>query len=277
MSSFDSNQSPIPAADYHLHTPLCRHAEGWPGEYAEMALERGLEEIGFSDHNPMAGEFDDWRMADSDFPRYLELVNEVQEQYADRLKIKLGLECDYLEGQEPWVEELAGRANFDYLIGSVHYLEPGWAVDDPDPKWESRWIGAVEEIWEKYWALYRQCASSGLFDFLAHPDLVKKFGHRPEGDLRRYYEPAIEAIAEAGVAVEISTAGLRKPCVEMYPSREFLDLAFQANIPIVISSDAHRPQEVGADFETAIQLAKDVGYTQTLRFHNRKRSFVDLS
>ena len=266
----------IPAADYHMHTPLCKHAEGWPKDYAVVAIERGLAEIGFSDHSPMAEPFDDWRMDDTEFPRYLELVQEVQDEFSADLEIRLGLECDFLEGGEGWIEELARRAEFDYLIGSVHYLESDWAVDDPDPKWAARWEDSIEEIWERYWVLYRQCASSGLFDFLAHPDLVKKFGHRPDGDLKRFYVPTIEVIAENNIAIELSTAGLRKPCAEMYPSREFLELAFQADIPLVIGSDAHQPENVGADFDAAIKLAREVGYTHTAHFSKRERSLVAL-
>lgn len=268
--------STLSVADYHMHTPLCQHAEGWPGEYAAVALERGLPEIGFSDHSPMSGIFDDWRMADAKFGQYIDIVSEAQLEFSAKLDIRLGLECDYLDGCENWINTLNSRTEFDYLIGSVHYLENGWAVDDPDPKWASRWTGAIEDIWDQYWALYRRCASSGLFDFLAHPDLVKKFGHRPEGDLLRYYEPTIEVIAANNIAIELSTAGLRKPCAEMYPSREFLELACQADIPLVISSDAHRPEEVGMDFASAVSLAKDVGYTHTARFSKRNRTLVPL-
>jgi len=263
-------------ADYHMHTPLCRHAEGWPIEYAKVAIDKGIPEIGFSDHNPMPGDFDDWRMADSDFPRYLDLISEAQDTFTKDLVIRLGLECDFIENEESWIEKLSVRAEFDYLIGSVHYLEAGWAVDDPNPKWKHRWEGSIEKIWEQYWNLYSQCASSGLFDILAHPDLVKKFGHRPAGDLKRFYEPVIDIIASNKVAIELSTAGLRKPCAEMYPSVEFLELAFQADIPIVISSDAHRPEEVGFDFDSAIELARGVGYTHTARFEKRNRSLVPL-
>lgn len=243
-------------------------------DYAAIAIQRGLPEIGFSDHNPMATYFDDWRMEDEEFPRYLELIQEAQDQCSDKINIRLGLECDFLEGGNDWIDKLSSRADFDYLIGSVHYLESGWAVDDPDPKWVSRWSNSVEEIWENYWSLYRDCAASGLFDFLAHPDLVKKFGHRPQGDLNRFYEPTIEVIAENNIAIELSTAGLRKPCAELYPSKDFLELAFKAEIPIVISSDAHRAEEVGADFSSAILVAKEVGYTHTARFSKRDRTLI---
>lgn len=273
----EASHSISSVADYHMHTPLCKHAEGWPDEYAQKAINKGLSEIGFSDHNPMPNFYDDWRMTDEEFPRYLELVQNTREKFSDELTIRLGLECDFLPGEESWIEKLSTRADFDYLIGSVHYLQPGWAVDDPDPKWAQRWHGSIDEIWTQYWKLYQQCASSGLFDFLAHPDLVKKFGHRPQGDLKRFYEPTIEVIAANDVAIEVSTAGLRKKCEEMYPALEFLELAFQANIPIVISSDAHQPEEVAYKFDTAINLAKEVGYTKTARFCKRERTFTPLT
>ncbi|MGB8354727.1 MAG: histidinol-phosphatase HisJ family protein [Chthoniobacteraceae bacterium] len=261
-------------ADYHLHTPLCHHAEGSPADYAKVAIGRGLDEIGFSDHNPMPTQFDDWRMSIGDLPLYLDMVQAAREQYP-ALPIRIGLECDFIAGQETWIERLAGKTDWDYLIGSVHYIANGWAVDDP--KWIGRFTDRpVDEIWTMYWKAYEQCIRSGLFDFVAHPDLVKKFGFKPEGDLRKYYEPSIAAAAEKKVAIEINTAGLRKPVNELYPSREFLEMAFAADIPLLINSDAHAPEEVGADFPAAVQLAKEVGYTQTLRFEKRKRRFVPL-
>ena len=119
-------------------------------------------------------------------------------------------------------------------------------------------------------------AESGLFDILAHPDLIKKFGYKPSGDLRRFYEPAVDAIAASGSAIEINTAGLQKPCKEAYPEANFLDLAFSAGIPLVISSDAHHPSEVARDFDHAIAQAQDAGYTETLLFEQRERSYEPL-
>ena len=261
--------------DYHTHTPLCRHAEGLPTAYAAAAKAAGLAEIGFSDHNPMPEAFDDWRMDYAEFPRYLELVEEARAAFPD-LPVRLSLECDYLEGREAWLETTATLAPWDYLIGSVHYIAPGWDVDNP--RHLSRWrdSGAVEEIWGLYWKLYEKCVRSGFFDFCAHPDLAKKFGFRPAGDLRRYYEPVIQAFVDAGVVMEVSTAGLHKEVREIYPSRELLAMAFSAGVPIVINSDAHAPGEVGRDFDKALALVREVGYTQTVRFAQRRRSVVPL-
>ncbi|RYD33463.1 MAG: histidinol-phosphatase HisJ family protein [Verrucomicrobiaceae bacterium] len=260
-------------ADYHLHTPLCKHAAGSPAEFAAQAVRLGLPEIGFSDHSPMPMEFDDWRMLDAELPRYLELVDEARAAHR-ALPIRLGLEVDWLEGGEAWIESLSRRAPWDYLIGSVHYLGD-WNFDHPDLVARFSSCG-VEESWDRYWRLFRSAAKSGLFDIMAHPDLVKKFRHRPEGDLRRYYEPAVQACAEAGVAIEINTAGLFKPVAEMYPAPEFLKLAAEAGIPLTINSDAHSPQEVGRAFPEALELAKECGFTQLARFQGRRRTSVPL-
>lgn len=257
------------AHDYHVHTPLCKHAEGHPREYAAVASRLGMSELGFSDHSPMREYFDDWRMGWQEFPRYLEMVDEAREEFPN-LPIRLALEVDYLEGGERWIEELSKKANFDYLIGSVHYIAPGWDVDNP--RHISRFTeGGVEEIWALYWRLYEKAIRSRLFDFVGHPDLPKKFGHRPAGDLRRFYEPAIQALADTGTAYEINTAGLRKDVREMYPAKAFLEMAFSAGVPLLINSDAHAPNEVGADFDKAVALAREVGYIETLRFEKRRR------
>ena len=260
--------------DYHTHTPLCKHAEGHPREYAARAVKLGLPELGLSDHSPMREHFDDWRMEWEEFPRYLEMVDEARAAFP-ALPIRLGLEVDFLEGGEPWIEELSGKADFDYLIGSVHYIARDWAVDDP--KYIFKFAqGSVDEIWALYFQLYEKAIRTRLFDFMAHPDLPKKFGHRPAGDLRRFYEPVVQALADTGTAFEINTAGLRKDVREMYPAKPFLELAKSANVPLLINSDAHAPDEVGADFDKAIALAKEVGYTETLLFEKRKRSTIPL-
>jgi histidinol-phosphatase (PHP family) len=260
-------------ADYHVHTPLCHHATGWPVEFAQRAVTLGLGELGFADHNPMPAHFDDWRMLREDLPRYLDEVERARAQFP-QLTIRLGLECDYLAGREAWIEELAGLAQWDFFIGSVHYISDGWAIDDPQHL--KRHAGNVDEIWTDYWRCYEAAIRSGLFDFVAHPDLPKKFGHRPAGDLRRFYEPTVSALAACGVAYEINTAGLRKDCCELYPAREFVELAGAAGVPVLINSDAHAVAELGAGFAEAVALAKDAGYTETARFAGRKRSLVPL-
>jgi histidinol-phosphatase (PHP family) len=258
--------------DYHIHTTLCHHAVGAPIEYVQAARSAGLTEIGFADHNPMPEQFDAWRMSIEDLPRYLEMVEGAR---STGFPIRLGLECDFVDGYESWIEKLAGMAPWDYLIGSVHYIAPGWDVDNP--KYLTRFRQyPVEEIWALYWKHYVRCIESGLFDFVAHPDLAKKFGYRPPGDLRRYYDPAIEALAKKNVAFEINTAGLRKEVEEIYPAPRFIEMAKQAGVSMLINSDAHAPEEVAYGFGPARDLARAAGYAKVCIFEKRQRIEVDL-
>lgn len=264
-------------SDYHTHTVLCHHAEGWPVDYAAAAAARGLAELGCADHSPMAEDgFDDWRMARGDLPRYVDAVEEARAAHPS-LPIRLGLEVDYFDDGAAWLDDLEDMARWDYWIGSVHYLPGGWDVDNP--KWLSlgRWEQqTVEEVWQLYFATYTRCIRSKRFDFCAHPDLVKKFGHRPGGDLRRFYDPVAQAVADTGAILELNTAGLRNSAGEAYPSQEFLAVLAQTGAPIVISSDAHRPDDVGRDFERAETLARQAGFRQTVRFSGRERILVPL-
>ena len=257
-------------ADYHTHTPLCRHASGGPEEYVDAAIAAGLTAFGLSDHAPVRPEpFDDWRMFESELPDYFALIERARTHAAGRIDIRCGLECDWLPGCEGWIANLASRHPWDYLIGSVHYLDD-WDFDNP--KWLGRWAEAdVDALWTHYWQTYAAMARSELFDILGHADLIKKFAFRPAGDLRRFYEPAIDAIAASGKAIELNTAGWHKPCAEAYPANAFLALACEAGIPLVISSDAHAPTEVARDFPKAIELAKACGYSETALFRQRER------
>lgn len=262
-------------ADYHTHTPLCHHAEGNPEAYVEAALAAGLTEYGISDHAPQIPEpFDDWRMGLDEFPAYIEWIERARNHAAGRIPIRAGMECDWLGGCEPWIRKLESLYPWDYLIGSVHYLGE-WDFDNP--KWLGRWAESdVEEVWTHYWNTYGEMADSGLFDILGHPDLVKKFAHRPNGDLTRFYEPVVDIIAASGSAIELNTAGWHKPCEEAYPAAGFLELACSAGIPLVISSDAHAPGEVARDFDKAIHIAKAAGYRETQLFEKRRRKSVPL-
>jgi histidinol-phosphatase (PHP family) len=267
----------LPPADYHIHTPLCNHAEGWPVDALAAARAAGLDEIGISDHNPSRRFRDGWRMATLELPAYLDAVAAAIElgSIEGGPSVRLGLECDWYPGEERWIEELAGFAPWDYFIGAVHYIADDWDVDNPRHATRIDSHG-VTETWDLYWAAYTRAAASGLFDIMAHPDLVKKFGHRPPGDLRRYYEPAIAALAASGAAFELNTAGWRKDCAEPYPDRRFLEMAALAGIPLVISSDAHAPGEVGFRFGEALALARESGFTRLARFAGRKRRLVPI-
>ncbi len=263
-------------ADYHMHTPLCCHAVGRPIDYAAQALRVGLKEIGFSDHSPMPrDDFDDWRMKASQLDEYVAMVQEAQTAYP-QLRIKLGLEVDFLPGHEPWIRELASRHPWDYFIGSVHYLDGGWDIDNP--KKLSQWKQHdPDEVWELYAARLTQAADSGLFDIIGHMDLAKKFCIYPKRSLELIFSPFLKKAAERNVAIEINTAGLRKDCREIYPGQLLLKAAQVAGVPIVFGSDAHSPEEVGLNYSEALQAAKRAGYSECRQFTSRKSKTIQLS
>jgi histidinol-phosphatase (PHP family) len=263
---------PMPA-DYHMHTPLCRHAVGEPVAYAARAVELGLTEIGFSDHSPMPrDDFDDWRMFDRQLDEYVAKVRLAQATFP-QLTIRLGLEVDYFPGQEDWIRQLAARQPWDYFIGSVHYVSDSWDIDNPAKlaEWKKR---DPFEVWSSYFERLTLAAESRLFQIIGHADLPKKFGIRPAQSCRTLYRDFLTAAAEAGCAIELNTAGLRKECREIYPSAELLNLAWRMSVPITFGSDAHAPEEVGLNFAEALALARRIGYTETCRFNRRQHEFL---
>jgi len=262
-------------ADYHMHTPLCRHAKGEPTDYARHAVSQGLDEIGFSDHSPMRqDDFDNWRMRLDQLDAYVAAVQQARVDHP-RLTIRLALEVDYLPGHEAWIRELAARHPWDYFIGSVHYVSDSWDIDNPAKlsEWRSR---DTFEVWTAYFERLGMAAASGLFEIIGHCDLPKKFGHRPTRDCTPLYEKFLAIAKQHDCAIELNTAGLRKDCREIYPSRDLLQIAFQQGVPITFGADAHAPEEVGMNFAEAIQLARDTGYRETCRFAARKRRMVAI-
>ena len=262
-------------ADYHMHTPLCRHAVGEPVEYAARAVALGLAEIGFTDHSPMRrDDFDNWRMRADQLDDYVDRVRRAQREHPS-LIIRLGLEVDYLPGHEEWIRELAARHPWDYFIGSVHYVSDSWAVDNPEKlsQWKER---DAFEVWNIYFERLTMAAESGLFEIIGHADLPKKFGFIPQRDCTPLFEKFLNAAKRADAAIELNTAGLRKDCQEIYPSPNLLQLAQRLSMPITFGSDAHAPGEVGMDLAQAVELARSVGYSQCCRFVQRRRDFVPL-
>jgi histidinol-phosphatase (PHP family) len=195
-----------------------------------------------------------------DLEPYIDAIVQARER---GLPVKLGLEVDYVPGRENETRELLAPYPWDYLLGSVHYID-GLGVDG-----EPRLLDAVgvEEAWMRYFDTLAAAASSGLFDSLSHPDLVKIFGERAASF---DYAPVADAIAAGGVAVEVSTAGLRKPVGELYPHPEFLAACRGRGVPVTLGSDAHSPDVVGRDFDRARELMRSAGYETVTIFERRQ-------
>ena len=241
-----------------------------------MAAARGigLREIGFSDHLPLyflppGKELPGYAMSLEELPVYVAAVRELGEN-SSGIRVRLGVEADYVPGLEHELAGLLGAYSFDYVLGSVHFVE-GWSFDNQEEiGGYSKWN--IMELYERYFALLQQAALSGLFDIMAHPDLIKKFGFVPEESLMPLYEKTVQVFKQAGVGMEINTAGLRYPIGEIYPAPAFLRLACRGGVHLTLGSDAHRPGLVGAGFDQVIALLKRFGCDEIALYEDRRRS-----
>jgi histidinol-phosphatase (PHP family) len=265
--------------DYHLHlrpdepetTPERYFTAENVERYREAAAAAGVDELGVSEHiYRFRQALDLWR-----HPFWREQAVDDLDAYCEFVRgagLRLGLECDFVPGAEDRTANLLEARGFDYVVGSVHFVgeaavdHEGWDV------WEGR--GDADEVWRRYFEALAECARSGLFDILAHPDLVKVWGSArplPERDPRHFYEPAVEAIAASGIAVEVSTAGLRKPVGELYPSPAFAEMCVEAGAAFALSSDAHLPEHVGFGYERALEFLVELGVEEVCVFEGRRR------
>ena len=243
--------------DYHTHTARCGHAHGQPADYVAAAQALGLSAIGIADHLPLLPEPDpELSMDASDLAGYVAEVRGLGTAHAGY--VRLGIEADYRPHTISDVRSLLEEHPFDYTIGSVHHLGE-WGFDDPRQidEYEDR---EIDDVWVEYLELVGDAAETGLFTVLGHLDLVKKFGFRPTRTLKMELDHLVSRIARAGVIVEINTAGLHRPVKEAYPTTDILALLNEAGVPITFGSDAHRPEEVGRDFDHAAELARSAGY-----------------
>lgn len=247
--------------------------------YVERAISAGLTELGFSDHLFMYWLPPDRRdpelaMAEWEHDFYIEDVERCRTRYASDISIRLSTEADFIPGHERQLEAILRRYDWDYVIGSVHFIDD-WGFDD------SRHVSGfvsrnIDELYRQYFELVGASAATGLFDTIGHADLIKKFGHRPYSDQCENYTRLASRLAAAGVCVEVNTSGLRKPVGEIYPHPDLLRAFCDAGVPITLGSDAHAPNEVTADFSAATQLIQSVGYAAYVRYTRRERQITKL-
>lgn len=268
--------------DLHVHTWRCRHAVGTADEYVQAAAERGVRTLAFTEHLPLPDsllarvpEAAEYAMPMAEFDEYVaDVAGALDVGGSMGVEVLLGVEIDAVAECLEHAAALLKRHPFDVVLGSVHFIDD-WAFDDPDrTERYAQW--RLEDLWERYFDDLIAAGRSGLADVIAHADLVKKFYGRPETPVGHLYRSAAEALSGAGMAVEVNTAGLRKPCAEMYPSLEFLAELRRADVPATIGSDAHRPQEVGADGDLAVALLREAGYRSVVVFRNRQAEEVGL-
>jgi histidinol-phosphatase (PHP family) len=250
--------------DYHVH--LLGHADREGSEediraFLDQALKKSIAEIAFTDHNRYYQDFN------------FELINKVAEEYPN-LKVRNSVEMDYIPGRKKEIAQFLDSLDLDFVIASVHEID-GWMFDDPEyvseyQKWD------IDELYKRYFKLINKSVQSGLFDVIAHIDLIKIFGHRPKSDVVDLIEPTLELIAEKDLVIEVNTNGLNKKAAEIYPSLEILKKAYQLGVKVTMSSDAHHPQRVGESLKDIKELLLKIGYKKIAVFEDRKRKMLKL-
>lgn len=260
--------------DYHVHTFLCKHAEGQVYEYVESAIKKGVEQIGFAEHIPIRGLHDpDGRMRIDEFELYLKFIKEAQKKYKE-IKILLGIEADYMPVHMSFIEDFLNQYTFDFIIGSVHFIDE-W--DFTNPLYQKHYENYdIDHTYRQYYKLVREAAGTGLYDIIGHFDIPKKFGYRATVDLSRDINETLKIIKDNDLVLDVNTSGLRKPVKEIHPSEKILQQALEYNIPVILGSDAHQPSHVAYAFEETRDLLKKIGFSETCVYDKRKRKSIPL-
>lgn len=269
--------------DYHTHHERCGHAVGTLEEYVRRGIEIGLSQLGVSDHMPLlhvdpATYYPEMAMPMEELPRYVEEAFRLKEKYHGEIDVRVGLEGDYIEGWEARIEEIVKAYPWDYVIGSVHFLGE-WDVSDfrQVHNWEGQDVFAV---YERYYDAVTKAAQTGLYDFLGHLDVIKRFGYQPgperEQETIQLERKTLAAAKRAGIALELNASGLSKPCAEMFPSERILRAAIEMGIPLTIGSDAHDPLKLSEHLDQARTLLYSLGVRELATFEGRRRTMIPL-
>ncbi len=258
--------------DSHMHTPLCKHSRGKPEEYAQEAIKKGLKGITITCHSPMPfGWNPKVRMSINQFDEYVDMVYRARDEYAGQVDVRLGMESDFMIGMEGWLEDLHSRADFSYILGSVH---------PQTDEYKLIYLTGHDrlEYERSYFLNLANAAESGLFDCLSHPDIVK-IVHASQykvSDHMDTIKPVLDRIAKTGVAMELNTSGVNKSYKEMNPGMEILEEMAKRDIPVVLGSDSHEPKRVGIDFDKALQKLQSAGFDTVSYFIDRNRHEVAI-
>lgn len=251
----------------------------WWEKFYQREIENGIEELGVSEHahrfKEARGIYDHLpytdKWCDTTLEEYINFMNELKGRYP----VKIGLEMDYLPEKEKEIREFLEYYNvFDYVLGSVHWLQSGFGFDiDPE---DPRWSNDLKEIFFDYFDRVKKAIQSDLFDIIAHIDLIKLWGVPLPDGIENIYKDISETLSSSSIALEINTSGLRRPVKEIYPSVNFLKVISQFNVPVTFGSDAHLPEDAGRSIRDTYKLVKDLGFKKVSVFNKREPKFIEL-
>lgn len=256
-------------ADMHTHTQYSHGADSPAAMYA-AAVNKGLQYLAFTEHSPRPAGFDYTHEYREELTRRLpDYVREVTALRADGgpCQALFGMEMDWLDGQEDYIRRACAAQEYDVLLGSVHFIG-AWGFDDGGEPWKAFSQEECEAQYRAYFAAWERMIASGLFHVAAHPDLVKIFSveqfhiwlAKEEGQaaVRR----GLAALRDAGMCMEVSSAGLRKPCHEIYPAPPFMAVAAELGLPLTFASDAHATGDVAFGFARLASYARAFGFRE---------------
>jgi len=258
--------------DLHNHTTRCNHATGSMEDYIKKAIDLKIDIFGFSDHAPM--NFDkEYRMSLEQSYQYEKEVLTLKDKYKNDIEILLAYEVDYMSNNQ-YIEEKILNSNVDYLIGSVHFLDT-WGFDNPEylKEYENK---NIDDIWINYFNTIEEMAKTNYFNIVGHLDLIKVFKFLPKKDIKSIAYKALKQIKKSNMTIEVNSAGLRKPIKEQYPSRSLLELAYELDIDITFSSDAHSIEQIGFGYENNIRIAKSIGFKNCVSYIKKEKIYHKL-
>lgn len=251
--------------DYHMHTSLS-DGSNTHEEMVLSAISKGMNEIGFSDHfcikHPVH-----WAVNINGIPHLRDKIDAVRQKYAHKINILFGLEVDYFPDQEEQIAAALEPFDFDYIMGSVHFLDD-WNYDSDRVRYSEF---DNDFLYRWYFTELQKAAVSGLFDTMSHPDLIKKFKIWPSKPQTKLFEETAQTMAEAKVAFEINTSGKDRPCGEFFPNKSFLNILCKAGVPVTLGSDSHKAEQIGRHFDQARHWLAEAGYKSVVRYKKRER------
>jgi len=259
----------IGMVDYHMHSILSDGQNSYE-EMIRMAIAKGLDEIGFSDHVCLKSV--DWAIRMEDIPVMTRQIQDLKQKYANQIQIKYGIEVDYFPGYEAELKDLIESIPVDYVIGSVHFIGD-WNFD-VDQSLYGKWSN--DKLYEMYLGSVQKAAQSGLFDTIGHIDIIKKFRVYPETNQDKLFEDTIRIIKDHNLVVELNTGGMDRPCAEFMPGTKLLEMCYNHHVPVTLASDAHRVEQIARYYESATTLLSRIGYTEIVGFNKRIRRIIRL-
>lgn len=260
--------------DYHVHTQLCNHARGPMEAYIRQAITMGLKEMCFLDHLTMHDYGKRLSMTPKEVPLYFQAVQQLKHKYRGKIKVKAGLELDFVPEYTDFFQTIVDTYSFDMIGSSLHFLGDMDIVTSKSD-WKKGNLD-IDYVYGLYFSQLDKMLDYNYFDVICHIDLIKKFGWKPSASFDKVFHKILLKIKKKNLAVEINTSGYEYPVNEVFPSPAIIRECYKLGINITIGSDSHKPESIGQHYDKVLPLLISAGYRQLTTFTKRKQKMVPL-